>query len=87
MQNEMTGYIYITNKTERTPLHCLRCGNMLMVIKGRIYYYTVGEKFPYKDVALTEDYITHICHRCRFKINLLITHKSSILPNESGEQL
>jgi hypothetical protein len=71
----MTAFIYVKD-SDTQALHCVNCGQMLMVVRGRIISYTTGDNYSYNDVKASTDYITHICHRCKYKVNLLIVNKN-----------
>lgn len=70
--NTITGYIYTLPDAPTEAYHCVRCGQILMVLRGQTATWTSGTGIPYAVVALSATYLEHVCPRCHRKHQILI---------------
>lgn len=70
--NILTGYIYDYPGATTEPVHCIHCGNTLLMIKGQLLTWTTSAGMPYQTVRTGDTYIQHICHRCKYQHRILV---------------
>lgn len=75
---EFNGYVFNNPDNPKTmPIHCVNCGHTLMVIKGTIYSWSIGDGHPFNQTEITTNYISHVCTHCKYKHNILIQNNVS----------
>lgn len=69
----VTGFVYNYEDDPTTQaLHCLACGRTLLVYKGRLLQWVTSAGTPYAALTPGTQYISHVCHHCHTKHNILL---------------
>lgn len=72
MPNTITGYIYNDGSNGTEAYHCVRCGQMILAIRGHTATWVASSGIPYNTIAVGTEYLEHICGRCHAKHQILI---------------
>lgn len=70
--NVITGYVYTEPGMPTEAYHCVRCGQILMVLRGHTATWTSGSGIPYQNIAVTAAYLEHVCPRCHSSHQILV---------------
>lgn len=71
-RDTITGYIYNDASPGTEAYHCVRCGQMLLAVRGHVATWMSGSGVPYAHIAVGAAYLEHVCARCHAKHQILV---------------
>ena len=77
--NIITGYVYNAPNSSTEAYHCVRCGQILIVVRGSTATWTSSTGIPYQHIALDATYLEHVCPRCHREHRILIQNAYAIM--------